>query len=293
VSGKVATNVVRGRSSTFHSGIKLSEEREYLLGTDDDELARLGFQHQVWAGETVRAWERAGFAPGQALLDVGCGPGHAALDLARLVGPRGRVHGVDASERFVGHLRARAAAVGARNVTARVADLVADEFPEAEFDGAYARWVLCFVRDPAAVVRQVARALKPGAAFVVWDYLKYSGVAMCPDDPAFDRVFGAMVESWRATGGDGDVGRRVPRMMVDAGLEVVHVEPVIRAARPGSALWQWPRTFYGNFLPVLVRGGFITQADADAFHARWAERERDPAAFLSTPPQVSVIGIKQ
>jgi SAM-dependent methyltransferase len=271
----------------------VAEEREYLLGTDDDELARLGFQHQLWAGEAVAAWSRAGFGPGQALLDVGCGPGYATLDLARLVGPAGRVHGVDVSERFVAHLRTRAQALGARSVTAEVLDLTVDDLAEGGFDGAYARWLLCFVADPAAVVRRVAKALRPGAAFVVWDYLKYDGLAMCPGDPAFDRVFGAMVESWRATGGDGEIGRRVPRMMADAGLDVVHVEPVIRGARPRDPLWQWPRTFYSNFLPTLVRGGFITRADADAFDARWAERERDPAAFFSTPPQVTVIGVKR
>ncbi|HEX8907256.1 MAG TPA: methyltransferase domain-containing protein, partial [Longimicrobiaceae bacterium] len=180
-----------------------------------------------------------------------------------------------------------------RNVTGEVLDLTAADLAEGGFDGAYARWLLCFVRDPAAVVRRVAQALKPGAAFVVWDYLKYDGLAMSPGDAAFDRVFAAMVESWRATGGDGDVGRRVPRMMIDAGLEVVHVEPCIRGARPGSPLWQWPRTFYSNFLPTLVRGGFITRADADAFDARWAEREGDPAAFFSTPPQVTIIGVKR
>src|SRR5437868_13992169 len=90
------------------------EEREYLLGTDDDELARLGFQHQVWAADAARAWERAGFTVGQRLLDVGCGPGYATLDLARLVGTAGHVHGVDVSPRFVEALRSRAAALGVR-----------------------------------------------------------------------------------------------------------------------------------------------------------------------------------
>ena len=270
----------------------MTEEREYLLGTDDDELARLGFQHQVWAGHAADAWERAGFARGQALLDVGCGPGYATLDLARLVGPGGRVHGVDVSARFVAQLRARAQALGVRNLTAETLDLAAADLPEAAFDGAYARWVLCFVADPGEVVRRVARSLKPGGAFVVQDYLKYAGVVVAPGDPAFDRVFAAMVASWRASGGDPDVGMRLPGLMRAAGLEVVHVEPRVRGGRPGTEVWQWPRTFFTNHLPVLVRGGFITRDDADAFDARWTERERDPAAFFSTPPQVTVIGVK-
>jgi SAM-dependent methyltransferase len=270
------------------------EEGEYLLGVGDDELARLGFQHQVWSAEAARAWERAGFAPGDALLDVGCGPGDAAFDLARLVGSAGRVHGVEISERFVGHLRRKAEALGVRNLTAEVGDVTAlDHLPEGSFDGAWARWLLCFVGDPDAVVRGVARALKPGGAFVVQDYMKYLGVLMAPEDPAFDRVFHAMFASWRATGGDGNVGARVPAMMERAGLEVVRVRTLVRTARPGSALWQWPRAFFTNFLPVLVANGFLAQADADAFDARWAEREREPGSFFSTPPMVEVIGIKR
>jgi ubiquinone/menaquinone biosynthesis C-methylase UbiE len=116
----------------------VAEERGYLLGTDDDELARLGFQHQLWAADAAAAWARAGFGPGQSLLDVGCGPGYATLDLARLAGPAGSVHGVDVSERFVAHLRARAAALGARNVTAQLLDLAAGDLPASAFDGAYA-----------------------------------------------------------------------------------------------------------------------------------------------------------
>src|SRR5688572_10276714 len=87
---------------------RMTEDGEYLLGVGDDELARLEFQHLVWGALASRAWERAGFAPGHTILDVGCGPGHATLDLARLVTRAGRVHGVEISERFVAHLRREA-----------------------------------------------------------------------------------------------------------------------------------------------------------------------------------------
>ncbi|HEX8692468.1 MAG TPA: methyltransferase domain-containing protein [Longimicrobium sp.] len=271
----------------------MSEEREYLLGVNDGELERLGFQHQVWSAQAASAWERAGFGPGHALLDVGCGPGYATLDLARLVGAAGRVHGVDLSERFVAHVRRQAAARGLQGVTAEVGDVTALDLPEASFDGAWSRWVLCYLRDPGAAVRGVARALRPGAAFVVQDYMKYGGVLVAPEDPAFDRVFAAMMASWRASGGDPHLGARLPALMEQAGLRVVHVETLVRTGRPGSGVWEWPRTFFTNFLPTLVSNGFLTRADADEFDARWAERERDPGAFFSTPPMVEVIGVKR
>ena len=271
----------------------MREENEYLLGTDDDELRRLGFQHQVWVREAAAAWERGGFGPGSHVLDVGCGPGYAALDLARLVGREGRVVGVDVSARFVAHLQARAAAMGLANVSVEVQDVEALSLPPESFDGAYARWVLTFVRRPEAVVAGVAKALRRGGRFVVHDYSRYAAFQVAPEHPAVHRVIEAVIASWTGGGGDPNVGARVPRMMHDAGLEVVSITPISRIARPHDALWQWPRTFFDNFLPHLVRTGYLAEEEQRAFDAVWAERAADPASYLATPPMVEVVGVRR
>lgn len=271
----------------------MREDNEYLLGTDDDELRRLGFQHQVWAREAAAAWERGGFAPGHHILDLGCGPGYATLDLARLVGAAGHVTGVDVSARFVAHLRALVATLGVANVSAEVQDAEALRLPADHFDGVYARWVLTFVRRPEAVVAAAARTLKPGGRLVIHDYSRYDAVQLAPEHPAFDAVIAAVTRSWYAGGGDPHVGARLPRLMADAGLDVVSVTPIARIARPGSALWQWPRTFFDNYLPGLVAGGGLSPAERDAFDAAWAARAADPASYFATPPMVEVIGVKR
>jgi SAM-dependent methyltransferase len=271
----------------------MREENEYLLGTDDDELRRLGFQHQVWAGEAAASWARGGFGPGSHLLDIGCGPGYATLDLARLVGQNGRVVGVDVSPRFVAHLQARAAASGITNVGVEVQDVEQLAFPPESFDGAYARWVLTFLRRPEAVVAGAAQALKPGGRLVVHDYSHYAGFQVAPEDPVVRRVIAAVVASWHDGGGDSNVGTRVPRMMHDAGLEVVSITPIGRIARPADALWQWPRTFFDNYLPHLVQTGYLAEDERQAFDAVWAERTADPGAFLASPPMVEVVGVRR
>src|SRR2546425_9457061 len=53
-------------------------EQEYVLGTNRDELVRLGLQHQLWARYAADAWERAGFGPGKKLLDVGRSEEHTS-----------------------------------------------------------------------------------------------------------------------------------------------------------------------------------------------------------------------
>lgn len=269
------------------------ETNEYVLGTQDAELRRLGFQHRLWSKQAAEAWEMARFRPGHHLLDVGCGPGFATTDLAQLVGERGRVLGVDVSERFISFLKARAAAIGLSQVEAEVGDVQSLNLPDASFDGAYVRWVLCFVSQPDRVIRAVARALKPGGVFVLQDYYYYRGLSICPSKPVVRKVVEAVDQSWRMRGGDPDIGKRLPTMLRQAGFEVTRIEPLVRAARPDTALWQWPTTFFVNYLPVLIEAGLITRAEADEWNEHWADRTADPASAFITPPMLSIIAVRR
>ena len=268
------------------------DEQEYLLGTNDEELTRLGFQHRVWAESTFGLWERAGFAPGQTILDVGCGPGYATFDLASLVGPEGRIVAVDESPRFLDFLNAQCKLRGVMHIDVRHGDVQRLDIPEQSVDGAYARWVLCYVKDPEAVVAGVARALRRGGSFAVLDYFNYCGFTHGPRSAALDRVARAVEESVRARGGDLDMMGHLPAIMARCGLSVQEIKPVVRVARPGSALWQWPITFFRNFLPILVEGGFLTSDEARAFEDDWEDRSNDPSTFLCTPPMLEMIGLK-
>jgi ubiquinone/menaquinone biosynthesis C-methylase UbiE len=73
----------------------MADANEYVLGTHDAELARLGLQHRLWSELTFACWNRCGIRPGSVVLDVGSGPGYTAFDLVPLVGPSGRVIAVD------------------------------------------------------------------------------------------------------------------------------------------------------------------------------------------------------
>ena len=76
-------------------------EREYVLGTHDEEIDRLGLQHLVWRPWMLEAWRRAGITRGSRVLDIGAGPGFATADLAEVVGETGEVRGLERSARFV------------------------------------------------------------------------------------------------------------------------------------------------------------------------------------------------
>lgn len=267
----------------------MNEQREYVLGTNDAELERLGFQHRVWSEQAFALWERAGFRSGATLLDVGCGPGFATLDLARLVGPTGHVIAVDESRRFVEHLTERCRREAVANVEVRAGDVQSLDVAPGTVDGAYARWVICFVPRPQDVIATVARALRPGGVFAIQDYFNYVALALAPRSAILERIVAAIDASWRAHGGDPDVVARLPTLCAAHGLRVRELRAHARVARPGSVLWQWPTTFFRNFVPTLVTGGYLTEAELRAFEREWTSRSVDPNSFFCTPPVYDVI----
>src|SRR5207253_8850366 len=82
-----------------------AKERDYVLGTHDEELARLGVQHRAWRPVVLDCWKQAGITNGSRVLDVGAGPGYATVDLAEIVGPGGRVVAVERSSNFVNAIK--------------------------------------------------------------------------------------------------------------------------------------------------------------------------------------------
>jgi len=101
-------------------------------------------------------------------LDVGCGPGTATLPLARRVGPGGSVTGVDLTAPMVAWAERHAAKEGVTNVRFLVADAEdLGELPDASFDVVISNFAAIFAPDPARVVAEVARVVKPGGTFAL------------------------------------------------------------------------------------------------------------------------------
>ena len=272
---------------------RLASEEPYLLGTDPEEGWRLETQHRLWADAAHDLWDRAGFGEGSRLLDLGCGPGFAALDLAARVGAGGQVLAVDESERFIAALAREAERLGIEQLTARVERVEDLRLEPASIDGAFVRWLFCFLPDPAPVIDRVVLGLRPGGRLVVWDYLNYSATTLQPRSPAFDRVLAAVYESWRRTGGSLNVGDRLPALIAESGCRLIDLVPLVRFVRPGTTFWDWPTQFFFGYVPRLVEAGLLTEAERSAFESEWRDRERSPGAFLSTPPMIGIIAEKE
>jgi SAM-dependent methyltransferase len=106
---------------------------------------------------------------GDRVVDLGCGFGDTAQQLARIVGPQGSVVGLDAAERFIAQATEEADEAGVENVEFRVAD-VQSEVPGGPYDYAFARMGTMFFANPVAAMRNVHDALAPDGrlCMIVW-----------------------------------------------------------------------------------------------------------------------------
>ena len=109
-------------------------------------------------------------APGQRVLDIGCGFGDTTQRIAGLVGPGGEAVGVDAAPRFIEDAISEADEAGVVNARFLVADVQESLGEEGGFDMAFSRFGTMFFASPVAAMRNVRQALVPEGklVMVVW-----------------------------------------------------------------------------------------------------------------------------
>lgn len=265
-------------------------KEDYVLGTHDEELERLGLQHRVWRRRALDAWLDAGFTAGQMLLDIGCGPGYASLDLAEIAGADGRVIALDRSTRFLSALRAAAAQRGHANITTRQIDLDGGTLSDDAVDGAWVRWVFSFVTKPRDLLRRARAAMKPGAPLVIHEYFDYRTWRFSPPSDAFDVFVSAVMRSWRADGGEPDIGLDLLRWLPEEGFRVRRVRPIVEIISPEHFLWQWPRSFVmATGVDRLINLGYLTADEGRAVKEEFARRETTPGTRMVTPAVIELI----
>jgi SAM-dependent methyltransferase len=268
------------------------KDRDYLLGTHDQEIARLGLQHSVWRPRVLDAWRRAGITQGSRVVDAGAGPGWASLDLAEIVGPGGKVHALERSERFLDHLNATAQTRGLLNIETTNLDLVTDPLPVEGADAFWVRWVLAFVADAPAVIDKLAATLKPGGVAIIHEYLDYGTWSMAPRSPALEEFRNFVIDDWRKSGGEPDIARFFPALLPQAGLRIRSLRPIVDVVGPSNYVWQWPASFVDSYPDHLVQAGKVDRDWADRVHAEFRAAEENPNAVMVTPMVLEVIAEK-
>ena len=270
----------------------MAKERDYVLGTHEEELSRLGLQHEVWSGVVLECWKRAGIGSGHRVLDVGAGPGYATVDLAQIVGPSGEVIALERSSNFVNAMRKTCQDRNLTNVQVHELDLMTGDFPKVECDFSWCRWVACFVSDPGLLVKRIGGALKKGGSAIFHEYGHYETWRFFPPLTYQEKFREHVIGTWRESGGEPDGARDLPAHLSENGFRIKSVTPHIFCLRPNDPMWQWPATFIDVYLPRLQDMGRIDREFADKVRADLAGAEKNPNAFMVTPLVLEIIAEK-
>lgn len=129
-------------------------------------------------------------APGERILDIGCGCGQTSLQLAERVGPSGDVLGLDISRPMLAVARARTASPDAARPRFVEGDAQTFDFDQGAFDAAFSRFGWMFFTDPAAAFANIRRALRPGGrlSLVTWRSLAENPLFAAPAQAAASMV---------------------------------------------------------------------------------------------------------
>jgi SAM-dependent methyltransferase len=235
----------------------------YAMGRSEAEERRLQRQAALHEPDTRRLFEAAGIGAGMKVLDLGSGAGDTALLAAELVGPTGRVVGVDANAAILETARRRAQDAGYPNVEFLAGDLL--EVPlDDDFDAIVGRLILCHLPAPAATLRALLPHLRPGGVAAFHDLDLTTDGASWPPSPLHQQVL-AWGRAALAYGGvEIATGTKLHRIFLDAGLDAPELQ--VYALMGGSRPFIEEYTGYvvdtvRTLLPLLVKGGIATEEE--------------------------------
>ncbi|MCM2391594.1 class I SAM-dependent methyltransferase [Streptomyces albipurpureus] len=229
-------------TSAFSGG---AEARPYVFAeSGEGERDRLELLARMLDPMHRRALSLAGMRPGLRCLELGSGTGTIATWMADQVGARGSVLATDINLSFLKDLRHP-------NLTVRELDVLTGDIPRRSFDVITCRALLHHLSQWEPVVERLAGALKPDGVLVL---IEPDAGAAVLGDPEHQRFWSAWCHWGRMEGIDFRLGRKLPRAVQRAGLDLHEVtmevpfygggsswdelyRSTVRAARPRPAAW--------------------------------------------------------
>lgn len=206
--------------------------------------------------------EFAAVHPGYHVLDLGCGTGVVARDVARRVGEQGKIAGVDLSRRLIQEAGRLAKEQGLEGrIEFRSADATALPFPERSFDLVVASMVFSHIAKGLPVLAEMMRVARSGGTVSVFDHDIDTIVVNATDRELSRRIIHAYCDRYFASGW---AGRELYGLFRQVALEDISVLPLILSSTQLGTYWQQVIERSSN---VAIKTGEVSQEEAD----RWRE----------------------
>ncbi|MCP9881315.1 methyltransferase domain-containing protein [Cyanobium sp. Alchichica 3B3-8F6] len=266
----------------------------YVLGSHAIERERLARQHAIWRDAMLSSWDRAGFGPGQRLLDLGCGPGFASCELAERVGPAGQVLAIDSAPAYLAHLQQQLQQKAMPQLRTLQHDLASSNgspplaLEGDSWDGAWCRWVAMFLPRLEPLLDLVSQALRPGGRLVLHEYVQWNTFALHPGGSALARFVERCIQHWRDHGGDPDVAQRLPALLEARGFRLLHSSSLMACSPSDHPKTQWLLDFLSSYPAQLIAAGRWSAAEQAGLEAELAWGQRHASLWV-TPALVEMV----
>jgi 2-polyprenyl-3-methyl-5-hydroxy-6-metoxy-1,4-benzoquinol methylase len=241
---------------------------------------RLRILSRVMRPTSLALLARAGLQAGMKVLEIGCGGGDLAFDIARIVGSAGRVLGTDIDQTKLDLAAREAAEHHLTNIDFQLAD-IAESAPPGNFDLVHTRFVLTHLAEPARALKHIRAPLRPGGIVVLED-IDFSGYFCYPDCAALWRYVQLYTETTRRRGVDANIGRRLPSLLAEAGFENIQVNVVQPAGLAREVKLISPLTME-SIADAVVAEGLATAAEIERIVADLYDFANTPGTLGSTP----------
>ncbi|HKX29103.1 MAG TPA: methyltransferase domain-containing protein [Blastocatellia bacterium] len=261
--------------------------QHYIIRGGIEGRERLKIVSRILRASTARLFDRVRIAERMCCLDIGCGSGDVTFELARRVGPSGKVLGADLDQAKVELAAEEARRLGIDNVEFRVLD-IRERAPELKFDAVYARFLLTHLREPAGIVEALYQCLRPGGLLIIED-VDFSGHFAFPESRAFDRYLELYCAVSRKRGGDPNIGRRLPLLLKEQRLLDLEMEVVQPIAMEGDVKLILPVTME-NIAEAVVEEGLATPEELAGLVQELYDFAGDPRTLSSVPRIVQAWG---
>jgi hypothetical protein len=128
---------------------------------------------------------------------------------------------------------------------------------------------------------------------VIHEYADYRSWRLSPHSDAFEAFVAEVMASWRANGGEPDIGLQLPAWLDELGLDVRSMIALVEVPRPSDEVWQWPRAYVVSATRRLAETGRISDARAREFMDAFERVERAPFAFQITPTVLEIVAVRR
>lgn len=236
------------------------QDPAYVMGRSEAEARRLMLQARLYDRITRRFLADAGLAKGMTVLDIGSGAGDVAFAAADLVGPTGRVVGVDANPLVLEMARTRAGEEGRDNVVFVDGDCRSAALGDG-FDAAVGRLVLMYTGDVTESLQAITDRVKPGGivAFAEADFSSVLGYMHAGPAGVSRSLWDWGARAFACAGVHTAMAAQLNRAFLAAGLGVP--EMALQAPLCGADGWsgyEWAAASLRSLLPVLEQYGIVT-----------------------------------